>query len=348
MNKESILLEDLERIESDCGNVLESLRNKKIFLTGGTGFIGRWFLNFISHLNKKNFNIYVKILTRDIEKFKKNYKDIYLSKNFVFQSGDVLNFIEDNSEVFDYVIHGATDASAYITENFPIRMFDTIVMGTRNILDFAIRVKTKKFLHLSSGAIYGNQPFDVKHIPESYLGGPVTTDPKATYAEGKRASEMLCAIYSKTYGIHFSIARIFAILGPMLSLDIHFAAGNFIRDALSNKKIIIEGNGKPIRSYIYPSDLISALVLILTNGKSGAAYNVGSEESLSIYELANLISKVLQSDAGVEVKNYDDKGWNIGRYVPSTSLIEKELNFKRNIDIETAILRTGIWNGWKN
>jgi len=341
------LLDDMKLIDKNLESEKSELQNKRIFLTGGTGFIGKWLLHFFKYLDKHcEYNISVSVLTRDAKKFRTSQSDLLEGFEVSLIEGDVLTPITSDEE-FDYVIHGATDASAYLTENFPLKMFETVVIGTKNTLDFAVRCRAKKFLHMSSGAVYGNQPYDLEKVAEDYIGAPIPTDVKATYAEAKRASEMLCAIYAKTHNLNFSVARIFAILGPMLSLDIHFAAGNFLRDAMGKRKIIIKGNGLPIRSYIYPTDLVEGLLKILLKGTSGKAYNVGSEEGISIKHLASLVSRVLNSSAGVEILGREDSGWNLGRYVPSTKLIEDELGFTRNVTLEECILKTAVWNGWK-
>jgi dTDP-glucose 4,6-dehydratase len=186
----------------------------------------------------------------------------------------------------------------------------------------------------------------MENVPEGWIGAPNCVDPRAAYAEGKRAAEMLCAIYQKQFGLHISIARIFALLGPYLSLDIHFAAGNFIRDAMQGKRIVVKGNGLPCRSYLYASDLTTWLWHMLVKGEAGKPYNVGSNESVSVRDLAARVSHVLEN-VGYDVLGAQDKGWNLGRYVPDTALIEKDLGLKRTVTLDEAIRRTAIWNGWK-
>jgi dTDP-glucose 4,6-dehydratase len=135
-------------------------------------------------------------------------------------------------------------------------------------------------------------------------------------------------------------------MGPYLSLGIHFAAGNFIRDAMQEREIVINGNGMPCRSYLYASDLTVALWHLLIKGEAGKPYNVGSSEGISIKELAEKVTSVL-GGGSPKILGSEDTGWNPGRYVPSTALIESDLNLKRTVSLEQAILRTAIWNGWK-
>jgi dTDP-glucose 4,6-dehydratase len=286
------------------------------------------------------------ILTRDPAAFAARAPHLASHPGFQFVEGDVLS-LAASGERFSHVIHAATDASADLNDRDPRRMFDTVVTGTRRALDLALDAGARRVLFLSSGAVYGPQPWAVERVAEDFPGGPNCQDPKIAYAEGKRAAEMLCAIYAKQFGLDTVSARIFAVLGPLLSLDIHFAAGNFIRDALAGRTVRVIGGGGGVRSYLYASDLTVWLWAMLLRADRGAVYNVGSEESVSIADLARRISGLL-GDSGFEILGQPDPGWNLGRYVPSTLLIRQELGLLAEIGLDDAIRRTAIWNGWKS
>ena len=344
------LEDDFAQITRDGAQSFEALKDSHIFLTGGTGFIGTWILEAILFSNQtKNANIRVTVLTRNPENFKVKHPHLAKEKYFDFIAGDVVNLpikVLMAHGIYTHLIHAATDASADLNENNPLQMFDTVVLGTRQILDFAVQAKIPRVLYLSSGAVYGQQSPEVQYVTEQYMGAPDCLNPKNTYAEGKRASEMLCAIYAKQFGLNIVVARIFALLGPLLNLDIHFAAGNFIRDALAGKKITVSGDGRPERSYLYPSDLVVWLLRILTHGNAGEAYNVGSEEGVSIADLAKLTSSLL-GNHGYEVLCLSDFGWNPGRYVPSNEKIRNHLGVVQTVSLAQAIERTACWNGWR-
>ena len=340
------LEQDLEFILSETEEVFKSLQGGHIFLTGGTGFIGCWLLESLRHANQRlDLNIKVTALTRNPLAFSKKAPHLAADTHFKFISGDVSDF-EFPSDVFSHVIHAATDASAQLNEENPIQMFNTVVEGTRHVLNFAADKKPEKFLFLSSGAIYGQQPWELEKVPETWRGAPSCLDAKAAYAEGKRAAEMLCAIYVKQKGLHISIARIFALLGPYLPLDTHFAAGNFIRDAMQGKSIVVQGNGLPCRSYLYAADLTVWLWHLLMRGQANTAYNVGSDESVSIKQLAERTSVVL-STGEYQILGANDAGWNLGRYVPDTGMIGRDLGLYKTVSLEEAIRRTALWHGWK-
>jgi UDP-glucuronate decarboxylase len=226
-------------------------------------------------------------------------------------------------------------------------MFDTIVEGTRRALELAVACKAERFFFLSSGAVYGRQPFELTHVAEDYPGAPPLATHRSAYGEGKRAAEMLCTIYARKFGLDIVNARIFALLGPLLSLDIHFAAGNFIRDAIAGEPIIVRGSGSAVRSYLYASDVAVWLWKILVRAAPGAIFNVGSERAVSIAELAELTSTLLDAP-GFEILGKEDHGWNPGRYVPATQKIRTELRVEARVGLEEAIIRTARSNGWSS
>lgn len=345
-NQEWTLNHDLEMVITQAKENFLKLDGSRLFITGGTGFIGCWFLESLKYaIESFNLNIKATILTRSTKAFNLKAPHLASYKNFNFFEGELLTAKFPNTH-YTHIIHAATESSADLNENNPLLMFNTIVTGTKKILDFAVERKINKVLFLSSGAIYGRQPWELERVKESWYGDVNCVDPKLTYAEAKRAAEMLCAIYKKQFGINTAIARIFALLGPYISLDIHFAAGNFIRDALQGKEIIVNGNGRPFRSYLYAGDLIIWLWHLLLNADNSEPYNVGSDEMISIKDLAQKVSNLIGNN-GFRILGDEDDGWNIGRYVPDTRKIAKHYGLKKIVTLDDSILRTAYWHGWK-
>jgi dTDP-glucose 4,6-dehydratase len=340
------LEQDYDQVVADIGEHWRELADAHLFITGGTGFIGRWLLETLSLAETKlKLGVRATILTRNPKEFKKKIPDLYAQPFFTFISGDVRSFDFPKSS-FTYLIHAATDASAELNARDPRAIFDTVLEGTRRTLDFAVEKKVSRILNLSSGAVYGAQPFNIEHINEDWQGGPDCRQAINAYAEAKRAAEMLCAIYEKQFGLNITTARIFAAIGPGLSLDTHFAAGNFIRDAIAAKKITVQSSGTAVRSYIYAADLTTQLWSLLLRGDSGKAYNIGSSEGISIRDLAAKIAGLL-GKAGCEILGQDDRGWNPGRYVPDITKLETDFGLRQKTSLDEALLRTAKWNGWK-
>jgi nucleoside-diphosphate-sugar epimerase len=330
--------DDLVAIDAALAPYWPKLDGARLFVTGGTGFIGRWMLESLARAPIK---VQVTLLTRDPAGFARRASHLAARAELV--AGDVLGFAPPPGD-FTHVIHGATDASAALTASDPRRMFDTIVSGTRAAIDLA-QDRGARFLLMSSGAVYGVQPWEVAGVVEDFAGGPDPRDPKSAYAEGKRAAEALTAIYHHQFGLDTVVARIFALLGPGLSLDTHFAAGNFIRDAIAGRTITVNGSGQAIRSYLYAADLAVWMWRLVLSAAPGSAYNVGSEEAVSIADLARRTAQVL-GGPGVDILGRPDPGWNPGRYVPDTGAIRRDLGLTPTIPLDDAIRRTAAANGW--
>jgi nucleoside-diphosphate-sugar epimerase len=330
-------VEDLEHIFHNTQDIWETFREKSIFLTGGTGFFGKWLQESFIYANEKlDLNARLTTLTRDPESFIQKfpfYNDY--SKSVKFVKGDILSFDFNLEDKFQYIIHAATAASESLNQENPLLMMDTITVGTRRVLDFAITQPIEGFLFVSSGAIYGKQPWNVSHIKENDSFKLDINDSKLAYAEGKRIAELYCSTYFEKLGLPVKIARCFAFVGPYLPLDTHFAIGNFINNVLKNEEIVIKGDGSTIRSYMYASDLMIWLWDILINGKCNVPYNVGSDESISISELARLISK-LDSNIKVMILN-ETIGGSI--YAPEIRRAKK-MGLKINVSLESSISKT--------
>ena len=196
---------------------------------------------------------------------------------------------------------------------------------------------------MSAGAVYGPQPPEAR-VPETYGGGPDPTDPRSVYAEAKRLAELLCALYSRIHGLACPIARCFTFAGPYLSLDAHFAMGNFMSDCLKQRPIEIRGDGTPRRSYLYAADLAVWLWTILARGESCRPYNVGSERELSIAELAATVAAELEPSTAIRVMGLPRRGAAPERYVPDTGRARHELGLREWISLEDAIRRTAEWH----
>ncbi len=334
------LRNDLEHILKYTSDLWEELRGNQIFITGGTGFFGRWLLeSFIWANDNFKLNSSALILTRNYAAFKKEVPHLAQNPAINFHIGDVRNFTFPEGK-FTHIIHAAaTSAVATFNNEDQLVKFDTVFEGTRHTLDFAVHSNAKKFLLTSSGAVYGKQPPNITHISEEYCGAPEPTDPSASWGEGKRAAEFLCAYYSKKYDIETKIARCFSFVGPYLPLDIHYAIGNFIRDGLNGGPIQVKGDGKPFRSYLYAADLVIWLWTILFKGESCRPYNVGSEEAITIEELAFNVARCFPSPIEVRIAKTSDYDRPNDRYVPMT-LYSHELNLKQHICLEDGIKRT--------
>lgn len=336
-----IAADDLEHIWQKASVCLQELADAKIFLTGGTGFFGCWLLESFCYA-KKHFNLSTEIvvLTRNPENFREKAPHLASAEGVELYQGDIRSFQFPDKQ-FTHVIHGATEASAKLNDEAPLVMLDTIIDGTRRVLDFTAYCQAKKFLLISSGAVYGKQPADMTHVPESYLGACDPLQANSAYGVGKYTAEQLSILYAKKYKFEAKIARCFAFVGPYLPLTTHFAIGNFIQNALDNESLNIAGDGSPFRSYLYAADLVIWLWTILCKGQPNVAYNVGSEEAIDIENLAKLIAG--PRNLALKIAKQRDGNSKALRYVPSTQLAQTQLGLQQWIDLPTAIEKTIQW-----
>ena len=342
------LTEDLDFVLAHTGDVWNELRDSRVFITGGTGFFGCWILESFLWANRKfSLNAQAVVLTRNPEAFCRKYPHLGQHERVVLHRGDVRTF-EFPEGKFSCVIHAAADVNVKRLDESPQANLETMIQGTRRTLDFAVQGAAKKFLYISSGAVYGKQPTELRCIPEDYTGAPAVTDPRSAYAEGKRVGELLSSIYYHKHGLHTRIARCFAFLGPYMPLDQSYAAENFIRDLIDGRDISVAGDGTPVRSYLYAADLMIWLWTILFKGVPARPYNVGSPHEITISELAHTIAACGTPPCTVHIKGNPILNVSQQRYVPSVKRAESELDCRCNTDLLAAIQKTIAWRRWRN
>jgi nucleoside-diphosphate-sugar epimerase len=338
------LANDLDHVLEHTSGLWEELRDQNIFITGGTGFFGTWLVESFCWINRiLSLNAHATILSRDPERFARKCPHLATSPSITLITGDVRDFAFPKGD-FPYFIHAATEASAKQAVEEPLVMLSTILSGTERALSFASTHGTKKFLLTSSGAVYGKQPSAMTHVSESYTGAPDPLDPISIYSEGKRTAELLCAAYQNVRGLQCKIARCWAFCGPHLPLDKHFAIGNFIGDVLAGRPIQINGDGTPRRSYLYAADLMIWLWTILFKAPPLMAFNVGSENDISILELAQLVAATLNPHTEIRVTTKAVHGRQPARYVPSVKRAYEVLGLRETIGLDEAIRRTAACN----
>jgi len=340
MTSRNPLTEDLEQVLLQTQPAWEELRGQRLLITGGTGFFGRWLLESFAWANTRlKLDAQVWVLSRNPCGFQNRAPHLATDSAIHFFTGDVRDFDFPTGN-FSHVIHAATEASAKLNTEQPLLMFDTIVTGTRRVLEFARQCGARKLLLTSSGAVYGRQPAELTHVAEDYSGGPTPTNPAAAYGEGKRAAEMLCTLYHRQHGLESKIARCFAFVGPFLPLDSHFAIGNFIGDGLKGGPIQVNGDGSPFRSYLYAADLAAWLWTILFRGAPCRPYNVGSSGAIDIRATAQLVADTFSPALPVQVAKPRAAGVLPERYVPSTVRAQQELGLSETVDLQEGIRRT--------
>ena len=332
-------------IQEDCAksciNIsnLEKLKSSHILITGGTGFIGTWLTEMLIYLNENfNFNVTIYLLSRNITP-SKSYSEF---KYIHFIKSDVKSVKEFPSTI-NYVLHaaGTPDSREHVSNS--IKIIDTFYKGTQNILDLASRLPNLvKIIHFSSNKIYGsNFSTDLMVETNTTINGYNNQD---IYSESKRISETLCKAYMSELHLPIIIVRPFAFIGPFQSLEKPWAINNFIRDAILGGPIRILGNELTTKSYMYGSDIAYFILNILSEGKVGEAYNLGSSDPTTLVELAIKIKNIINSEIEIKIRSSKDTYHETIFDVPNTTKIEHHFNIKPAFDIEDSLKRTILWN----
>ena len=291
---------------------------KRILITGGTGFFGKSILDCHRRCPLGELTV----LSRSAFRFAERHPELSVGVRFL--EGDVRTFAVGAAK-FDWVIHAATPARIDVAD---AEMRLIILDGTANALRQARACGAERFMMVSSGGVYGRgvgRPFSEDDEPRPYTA----------YGTAKLEAERM-AVDS---GLFVLLPRCFAFVGKYLDRDAHFAVGNFIRDALRGKDLIITGDGSPLRSYLYADDLVDWLWAILSRGASGRVYNVGSDEAVSIRGLARQVCDSLGAKGVVRVLGQPVRG-AANVYVPDIRRVKSELGLRVKVGLAEAIRKS--------
>lgn len=324
--------------ENEASN-LRKLKNKEILITGGSGFIGIWLTHLLLYLNDKlMFNITLYLVARneshEISKIITDRKDI------TFIKSDIRNLREFPKDV-SYIIHTATSPDNRVYMSNPVESMDIIANGTKNVMENALLLeKLEAVINLSSGQIYG--AINSHNISEDDFGQLNSNSIAAIYPEAKRYTETLTNAYRSLHKVPVIQVRPFSFIGPYMSLDKPWAVNNFIRDALKFKNIRILGNGKPVRSYMYPTDMAVWILNILLHGKVASAYNLGSDVGISLEEVALKIKDIIGSSVNIEILNMNN---NCSEFVPNVDHVKREFGLDITVDMDDTLRKSIDWFG---
>jgi dTDP-glucose 4,6-dehydratase len=336
------LADDLDFVLDRTRPLWEGLRGGRLFLTGGTGFVGCWLLeSFTWAVERLGLGAEAVVLTRDPDAFRAKAPHLAGHPAVRLHRGGVTDFAFPAGR-FTHAIHAAGDTAAGPTAADAGRLAETIIDGTRRVLACAREAGAANVLFVSSGAVYGRQPPDLAHVPEDHPGAPDPTHPRSAYGEGKRAAELFCALEAARSGRAVTLARCFTLVGPYLPLGARLAVGNFLRDGLAGGPIRVAGDGTPVRSYLYAADLAVWLWTILFRGVGGRAYNVGSEEAVTIAGAAAAVAGCFDPRPAVVVAEAP-AGRPVERYVPSVRRAAAELGLEATVPLSEALRRTARW-----
>ena len=333
--------QDVQRVASLMPDV-GALRGRHLILAGGTGFYGKWLLALCDWLNLQGWCLQVTVICRNPEGFLKKEPHYRQQRWLSWIAADICDLPDTNLRA-DFLLHAAVDSSV-AGQSDRLKMLDTLYRGTRQLLDLAARSGVGRVLLTGSGAQYGNAPQSLGW-KESSANACASHDARNAYGEGKRLQEMLGAIYADRHYFDVVHTRGFAFAGQGLPLSAHFAIGNFVRDALYRDAIVLNSGGEAVRSYLHGADLAAWLLSLLVKGHSGEVYNIGSDEAVSIADLASRVGKRLSPQKPVRILG--QPGGERSFYVPDISKT-RALGLQVWTSLDQAIDSMGQWAGMRS
>lgn len=336
MKKSTILLEDFAHIESHYD--FSVLKEKSIFITGSTGFLGRHLVLFLDYLNQaKKYDVKIYALCRSEKRACRVFSDAIHRIHCV--AGDVLS-LPVVADSIDYVIHGASVTASKEFINHGVETIDVAVNGTLNALRFANEKNVKSFVYLSSMEAFGVTDGQGE-VREEDLGYIDIASPRSSYMESKRMCENLCVCFTSEYGLDVKCVRLAQTLGPGIDYNDTRVAAYFARSVIEGSDIVLKTEGKTKRPILYSADAISAVLTVLLNGETGNVYTAANPKTfVTIKETAEIVADKI---SGGKIKVVFDIS-NPAEYAPNLNLnlnIDKlsSLGWKPSVGLEEAYRR---------
>lgn len=304
---------------------------KTILITGGAGFIGSHFCDFLLQKGHKVIAM-DNLITGNL----KNIEHLRSNKNFKFIHHDTSKHIAVN-ENLNFVMHFASPASPVDYQKIPIQTLKAGSLGTHNTLGLAL-TKKAKYVLASTSEVYGD-PL-VNPQPETYWGNVNPIGLRGCYDEAKRFSEALTMAYHRIHKLDTKIVRIFNTYGPRMRLNDGRVVPNFIMQASSNKPITVYGDGKQTRSFCYVSDLIEGIYRLMLSNINDPV-NIGNPEEHTVLEFAELIKEMTGSKSKIAFKPLPADDPHVR--CPDITKARKELKWEPKVKLKEGLTRTIEW-----
>lgn len=340
-----VIQEDIEKLAKSLKSYAPFFEGKTFLITGAFGFLGRYMVHLLEHMNKKVLKKKANGLLLD--NFVTGYEQQIVSdKHLKFIRHDVIKPFDCLEDV-DYIIHAAGIASPAYYTKFPIETMDVGTVGTRNMLELARQKNVKSFIFMSSSEVYGDP--DPKFVPtsEEYNGNVSVNGPRSCYDESKRFGETMSMAYGRVYNVPVKIIRPFNVYGPGIRPDDYRVLPNFIEHALRREPLPVHGIGHNTRSFCYISDAVESIFRVLFCKHSGEAFNIGNPNpEISVKDLAYKVAKAMPFPVDVVFidpphavySNSDPK-----RRCPDISKLTKLTGFQPKYSLEEGLKRTIRW-----
>lgn len=339
----SLYMEDITYV----GNLdlpWEKLHDKSIMISGATGLVGSFLIDVLMNKNKnENLNCTVYALARNEDRV--NSRFLYCKGNPLFRyiKYDVLKPLKSiDIDNVDYVLHMASNTHPLQYSTDPIGTITTNIIGTKNMLDFAVEHNAIRCVFTSSNEVYGENRGDVELFDEEYCGYINCNTMRAGYPEAKRCSEALCQAYIKQRNLDVVIARLTRSYGATLLKDDSKALSQFLHKGIAGEDIVLKSEGTQQYSYLYIADTVSGLLTVLLKGKRGEAYNVSDINSdIMLKDLAAIIAGYAGKKVVYEIPDaVESAGYSKATKARLDSKKLQTLGWSAKYDIVAGIERT--------
>lgn len=313
---------------------LSALYRKTLLITGGTGMIGKWMIDYLL----ANIDCRILVTGRDELKAKNRLGDkIGFIKWDI--SHDHLSRID---EPIDYIIHLASNTHPVAYANDPVSTIVMNVSAAKELMDLAVEKKVTRFVYASSVEIYGQNRGDVEMFTEDYCGYINSNTLRAGYPESKRCGEALCQAYLKQHNLDVVIPRIARVYGPTLLSDDTKALSQFLRNAILREDIVLKSEGNQYFSYLHVADAVSGILTVMLKGEKGAAYNIASEKSdITLRDLAELIARQVGCKVIFDIPNATESaGYSTATLARMDNAKIASLGWSADNDIKSGIRDT--------
>ena len=347
---------------AQMGNLLEAefrlLKGSRLLITGGAGFLGYYLVQAVLWWNDQALGEPVSVTLLD--NFMRG-EPPWLGRlsqrdDVSLVTHDIRRPLPPTISGFDYTVHAAGIASPHVYRRYPIETMDANVNGLRFLLDAAHAQgerghRVRGFLFYSSSEIYGDPVPEAIPTPETYRGNVSCTGPRACYDESKRYGETLAVNFAHQYGIPISIARPFNNYGPGMKINDGRVIADFCRAVIEDRDIIMFSDGRPTRTFCYVADAVIGYFKVLTRGRPGEPYNIGSDgPEVSMAELADMVAETGRQLFGysghVLLGESSDREYltdNPNRRCPDLTKARGELDYAPVVDLAEGIRRTLLW-----
>ncbi len=314
------------------------ITNKKIFITGGAGFIGSTLINLLKDHNE--IVVYDKLERNSLQS-----KEYVNHKNITLIEGDILDAekLKQAMKGADIIIHAAAIAGIDNTVKDPVRTMTVNVIGTYNVLEAAKEIHLEKgidrFIEFSTSEVFGSHAYKSEESDNMVTG--VAGEARWTYAVSKLTGEHFTEAYHKKYGLPTVTVRPFNIYGPGQIGE--GAIQIFIRKALRGDDLLIFGDGTQIRAWCYIDDMIDGLMECIENPNAvGESFNIGNARDITtIYGLAQTVCRVLNSNSNIVFR--PPLSADIDLRIPKVDKMKNLLGLEAKVNLDEGIRRTSEW-----